>query len=113
MLLAMKSLQERLRWAREKAGLSQKEVAEFIGVQQPSYSELETGETKRSKYTAELAHLLSVNAYWLATGKGSREPALDSEISQILAGASKDDINTIREVVRRFAASDKTHKSKP
>ena len=68
-----KTFGNRLRWARELGGFTQGYIAEKIGISQPSYSELETGVSKSSTYTAQLAKLLIVDPIWLATGEG--EPA--------------------------------------
>lgn len=87
----MKTLQERLAWARSRAGRSQEEVAEFIGIKQSSYSDLERGKTQRSKYTAEIAHFLGVNAYWLATGEGDPDPAPHSEVAALFSQLTEED----------------------
>lgn len=50
--------------------MTQGDVAEAIGITQSAYSQLEIGNTARSKYTAEIGNLLGVSSYWLATGKG-------------------------------------------
>lgn len=60
-------LAERLRTARELAGLSQGQVAKRLGIHRPSVSEIEAG---RRKISAEeltaLADLYAVDLSWLA-----------------------------------------------
>lgn len=60
-------LAERLRQARELAGLSQGQVAKRLGIHRPSVSEIEAGRRKVSaEELAELADLYAVNLSWLA-----------------------------------------------
>lgn len=66
----MKTLAERLKFSREKAGLTQQQVAEKTGMSQPTYFKVEKGVTKRTTYLAELANLFNVSSTWLATGQG-------------------------------------------
>lgn len=64
-------LGERLKWARERAGLSQSELARRVGIKQQSVNAIEKGDkAKRTSYVAELAKELGVNAEWLASGTG-------------------------------------------
>lgn len=65
-----KELKDRLIEARELRGLSQGEIAKQVGVTQPTYSDLETGESKSSRKLVEIAHVLGVDAYALKTGEG-------------------------------------------
>lgn len=53
--------------------MSQKALADKIGIRQPSLSELENGESQGSVYLPQIASVLGVNPLWLATGKGTRE----------------------------------------
>lgn len=64
------SLAKRLVMARDAAAMSQEEVAQAVGMTQPSYSALERGASLRTYKIGSLAHVLSVDAYWLETGKG-------------------------------------------
>jgi transcriptional regulator with XRE-family HTH domain len=53
--------------------MSQKELADKIGIKQPTLSELETGESAGTTYLARIASALAFNALWLETGRGPRE----------------------------------------
>lgn len=66
----MQTLAERLKFSREKANLSQQEIADRAGMSQPTYYKIESGKTRRTTYLNELASILNVNPTWLATGKG-------------------------------------------
>jgi len=60
-------LAERLRAAREMAGLSQGQVAERLRIHRPSVSEIEAGRRRVSaEELTELANLYAVDLSWLA-----------------------------------------------
>jgi transcriptional regulator with XRE-family HTH domain len=81
----MDTVQERLVWARKRMGYTQAQVAEAIGVSQPTYGQLELGKSKSSSKLPELAKLFRVDAYWLATGSGERDTAhRDPKLQNIL-----------------------------
>lgn len=69
----MNTFGERLRETRKRLKLSQKEVAQRVGMSQPLLSELENDEYPTSGFTTKLAFLYKVNARWLAEGKGPRD----------------------------------------
>lgn len=58
----------RVKEARKKAGLSQLQLAEAIGVKQPTISELERGESQSSSYLIQIAQVCNVEPSWLQTG---------------------------------------------
>lgn len=62
----------RLKAARKKAGLTQKQLAPLAQMSQSNLSELETIAHGSSK-TPHLAKVCGVNAHWLATGEGEME----------------------------------------
>lgn len=63
----------RLKHARREAKLTQKQLADRIGVSQAIISQLETGQYDKTVYTAQLAHACNVPAQWLATGENVHE----------------------------------------
>lgn len=64
------ALAERLRTAREMAGLSQGQVAKSLGLHRPSISEMEAGRRRVSaEELAKLAELYVVDLSWLAGGE--------------------------------------------
>lgn len=64
------TLQERLLQARRRAGRTQKEVAEAIGVAPSTYSDLEKGESSRTTHIVDIAVFLDVDPIALNSGKG-------------------------------------------
>ncbi len=69
-LARMNTLSERLKAARKHAGLTQKQLAEKAGVEQPLISQLETGKNNQSVHLIRLATICRVSAIWLESGKG-------------------------------------------
>jgi len=65
------SIGSRIREARLAAKLTQKALAQRVGMAQASLSELETGESQGTTMVASFAAALGVNALWLETGKGA------------------------------------------
>lgn len=64
----MDSLAERLKIAREKAGISQAQLAERIGISQQSVAKIESGETLQPRKIKEIANVLNVSQKWLQLG---------------------------------------------
>lgn len=67
------SIGSRIREARRAAKLTQKALAQKVGMAQASLSELETGESQGTTMVASFAAALGVNALWLETGKGTMQ----------------------------------------
>ncbi len=73
----MSTLAERVLLARENKNMTQQEVADAVGMKQPSYYKIESGKTQRTKFINELAKVLNVSVDWLATGEG--EPTVKKD----------------------------------
>lgn len=90
---------ERLRIAREQAGLSQGQVARLLGLHRPSISEIEAGRRKVSaEELLELARIYDVNIAWLAGEESPAEAGFDARIqlaARELAKLSKKDLNSL------------------
>jgi SOS-response transcriptional repressor LexA len=69
-LSAMNTVGQRLKYARELAGLTQAELAKAAGVTQQSIQQLEQGLHKSSRALVHMAEALSVRPAWLAKGQG-------------------------------------------
>ncbi len=69
--LIMSTLTDRIRAAREKAGLSQTDVAKALGISASAVNQWEHGFSKNIKlqHFFALARLLGQDPQWLATGK--------------------------------------------
>lgn len=85
--LEMSTPSQRLKEARINAGLTQKQVAEAVGMTQPSYNYLEKNDNSGSAKITEIAKVLKVDPYWLRTGKTSTD--VDADVKEILDKSSK------------------------
>lgn len=65
---ALDTVAKRVAWARERRGRSQSEVARAIGVRPQTIQQVETGETKRSRYLPDIADYLRVPFNWIVRG---------------------------------------------
>ena len=74
----------RVRTARIEAGISQKELADKIGVKQPTISQLEKGGSAGSAHLPAIAAALGVHALWLQTEKGPKYPIKDITPRELL-----------------------------
>lgn len=97
----MNSIAERLRAAREQAGLSQGQVAAKFGMQRPTVSEIEAG---RRKVTAEeasaFAELYDVSISWLINGT---EEDVDPNVAlaaRVLCKLKQEDVKTLLHLLR-------------
>ncbi|TBV95983.1 LexA family transcriptional regulator [Azotobacter chroococcum] len=68
------NLSQRMKAARKHAGLTQRQLAEAVNVEQPLISQLETGKTLKSAHMAQMAKVCGVSAIWLASGEGEMLP---------------------------------------
>ncbi|UBB25793.1 helix-turn-helix domain-containing protein [Pseudoxanthomonas japonensis] len=86
------TLAQRLTQARAAIGMSQEQIAQAVGITQPSYSALERGVSKSTSKIGSLAHVLGVDAYWLETGEGQqprRGHVAESRADYRLAGEQR------------------------
>lgn len=67
------AIHDRIREAREQAGLSQTELARLLGVTRSACSQWESpqGTAPRRERLVQLAYVLDVSFEWLATGNGA------------------------------------------
>lgn len=65
------TLAQRLRQAREKAGLSQRQLALSVGISPQAIQHIEAGTTLRSRYLTDIARALGVDVQWLDGGSVS------------------------------------------
>jgi len=94
----VKTLQERLIYARTAAGLTQAQLAKMAGCSQSAIGNVESGTRSHIKNIFDVANALNCRAEWLQEGTGTmRERSLD-----ILPGF----VNEVRENVTPFQAYD-------
>lgn len=67
----------RLRTLREAKGLSQRKVAEYLGITRAAYNQYESGTSKPIRRLEELSNLFGVSADYIL---GKNETALESDI---------------------------------
>lgn len=61
---------ERLNLAMKIRGFTQGQLADAVGISQPSVWKLTSGKAQSSRKTVEIANALSIDPVWLATGDG-------------------------------------------
>jgi SOS-response transcriptional repressor LexA len=64
------TLSERIRTARKQADLTQKELADRVGISQTAIHKLEAGRSISSRRTVAIALTCGVDPIWLDTGRG-------------------------------------------
>jgi SOS-response transcriptional repressor LexA len=69
----VKTIGERIKFAREKRGMTQTQLAREVGVSQGTVGNLESGLRERPREILGLAKALAVSATWLETGAGEWE----------------------------------------
>lgn len=77
--------QERIRFARRTAGLSQAQLAEAVGVQRSAVSHWEAPHGKNPSVThlREVALVTGLQFEWMATGRGDMSLSRDAQLDSI------------------------------
>ena len=105
------SLSERLRQAREAAGLSQGQVAKKLELHRPTISEIEAGRRKVSAHELELfSDLYGVSAEWLLSGMAGNVKA-DARIlmaARELSKMNKADLDRLMNTLNMLRKPEKT-----
>ena len=70
----MKTLADRVAHAREARGWNQSELARRVGVKPQAVQQIESGQTKRSKFLPEIAAVTGFSLSWLLSGEGAMLP---------------------------------------
>lgn len=77
-------MKERIRKAREAAGVSQGQLARLLGCSRSLVTQWENGETHADGWVDRIAEYLEVSPWWLRTGKPEEEVDVGA-----LAGAER------------------------
>lgn len=105
------SVSERLREARELAGLSQGQVAKKLGMHRPTISEIEAGRRKVTvQEIEEFATLYGASVEWLVSGTAS-ESTTDAKLLLAARELSKmrpADIDRLMRTLQILRKSDKS-----
>ena len=72
----METLAKRLRYARERMGLTQSELARRVKLRPQAIQFIEAGHVRRPRSVVEIARVLGVNAEWLLLGEGAVDVAI-------------------------------------
>lgn len=114
----MKTLAQRLRYCRERAGLSQSALARAVGIKPQAVQLIEAGRVEKPRNLLALAAALEVNPAWLQTGEGvmaayavNEAPARyganlsaeATELARLWMGLSASERATVRTTVRALA----------
>lgn len=91
----MKTLADRLKYARQQCKLSQTELAKKSDVSQGLIGQLERGENEGTKHIAKIANALGVDAFWLTDGIGVGEPRPTGATISIKTDGMPDHIHAI------------------
>lgn len=95
---------ERLRWAREQAGLSQGQVAKQLGVHRPTISQIEAGDRLlKANEVAPFADLYDVDDDWILRGDEALGTDVDPRIelaARELCKLSPEDLDTLLRLVK-------------
>lgn len=95
---------ERLRWAREQAGLSQGQVAKLLTYHRPTISQLEGGERAlRADEVTRFAELYDVRSEWILIGDEAMGANDDPRIKLAARELSKlksEDLDTLMRLIK-------------
>lgn len=82
----MSTLEERFKFARQQAGLSQAELSRAIGISKSAVSQIESGKTRnlKSATLVALERVSGISSQWIVTGRGEPKagPRLSVEDSE-------------------------------
>lgn len=110
----------RLRTARNRAGLKQREAANALGISQQSISQLECerfvtdgGQGGNSRYFIPLCRLYGISPWWLHTGQGNME-AMPVDIEIVLSAIAADPersayLDTVRLLLEKLRSAPVGH----
>ena len=92
---------ERIRAAREQAGLSQGQVAKILSLQRPAVSEIEAGRRRVSaEELATLAELFDVSVEWLVSGAAAVADPKVELAARELSKLKNDDLDIVLRLLR-------------
>lgn len=106
--------QDRLRSALAESSLTQAQLAEKVGISQPTLSDLINVPGTGSQHIARIAHYLNVRALWLDTGEGPRYESdffLSPTESEIISIWRKLPAESQRLILAQFRAVAETSQS--
>lgn len=95
---------QRLRWAREQAGLSQGQVARMLDYHRPTISQIEAGQrVVRPDEVARFADIYDVQEGWIIKGDAALEELSNPKIAlaaRELQKLRKDDLDAVLRMIK-------------
>ncbi|SDS02290.1 helix-turn-helix transcriptional regulator [Opitutus sp. GAS368] len=92
---------DRLRAAREQAGLSQGQVATLLKLQRPAVSEIEAGRRRvTAEEIAQLAEIFDVNVEWIISGTATMADPKVELAARELGKLKSDDLDMVLKLLR-------------
>lgn len=102
----MDNIAKRLRWARERAGMTQEQLAMKADVTKDIIAQIEAGRSERPRRFLEIARALNVSPGWLAFGETEYETLTERDLAR--AKAIADLPEHLREAVDSIINADKS-----
>ena len=97
---------ERLKLARERAGLSQGQAAKLLNFHRPTISNIESGERSvKASEIGQFAELYRVDSEWLLKGKPSSDDDAIRLVARELSKLSTGDLDKVLNIVRSLKKS--------
>ena len=105
LLPVLRTLGERVRWARKRLGLTQKELAAATHMDQTSISAIERDGVENPRNLGQLAQTLHVPHAWLRFGITDLESFTDVQVQAMaaLGKLSADDQQTVLSLIQRLS----------
>ena len=102
------AIANRLRTAREHAGLSQGQVAKLFGYQRPTISEIEAGRRRVSaEELAKLCEIYDVSISWAATEQAEVSNPMVELAARELAKLKKVDLDKVMNLLQTLRKSER------
>ena len=102
---------ERLRAAREAAGLTQGQIAKKLGIHRPSISEVEAGRRRVSaEELAQMANAYGVQVGWITGEENENQPENDKIVlaARQLSKLKQQDLDRLMKLIRMLRGAGKT-----
>jgi transcriptional regulator with XRE-family HTH domain len=83
----VKTIGERIAWARKERGLTQAELAKRVGISQSAIGSYEAGHREKPRELLSIAHVLRASPRWIETGEGQwdKTDGTESQFEKLLA----------------------------
>lgn len=102
-------MNERIKEARKKLGLTQEQFADKLGLKRNTIATYETGVKNPSERTiSDICRVFNINEEWLKTGKGNMEKPKDDKLAEYLADVAKGNDEFIQSLVEVYYELDPT-----